>query len=526
MRILFSATRSKKISRFESLLRALLAHGHEVRLVFMMHGDQGSADGLVAALARDHPGLTVVQLGKRSRAPHAADVDTLRAFGDYIRYVVPPLDAAPMLRRRAGDRLSPRMIHTADRFLQGRIGRVRQVTRAIAAAENGMPRDPRIDVLLREYRPDVLLVTPYVDLVSSQSDYVRSARAFGIPSGLCVHSWDNLSNKGRIRIPPDMVLVWNAAQKEEAVRLHGIDPATVRVTGAHSFDHWFSAVPSTTYDEFCRTTGLDSRYPVVAYLCSSAQIAPKEVEFVRRWIGALRASHAPSLRDAGVLIRPHPYNSAQWEDADFSQDANVAVWPRGGQYPIDASAKGDYFDSLFHSTAVVGVNTSGLIEAGILGRPVFTIKDPLFAESQDGTFHFHHLVKADEELLQVAHGFAEHIGQIEPFLSRDSRAGVSVAHKRFMETFVRPWGLYEPGTPRMVAAIHELATWKRPASSPSVGSRAMARATIAIGDVARWWEAKRQRQGQRLESGTRSRPNPARSALKSKKRTKREAQSQ
>ena len=42
----------------------------------------------------------------------------------------------------------------------------------------------------------------------------------------------------------------------------------------------------------------------------------------------------------------------------------------------------DYYDSMFHSVAVVGVNTSALIESGIVGRPVFTVLAAEFAGSR------------------------------------------------------------------------------------------------------------------------------------------------
>jgi hypothetical protein len=51
----------------------------------------------------------------------------------------------------------------------------------------------------------------------------------------------------------------------------------------------------------------------------------------------------------------------------------VGIWPRAGANPVDSEARADYYDSMFHSVAVVGVNTSALIESGIVGRPVFTV---------------------------------------------------------------------------------------------------------------------------------------------------------
>ena len=40
----------------------------------------------------------------------------------------------------------------------------------------------------------------------------------------------------------------------------------------------------------------------------------------------MRASPQRTLREAGVLVRPHPTNVAQWRDADLSRHGDVASW--------------------------------------------------------------------------------------------------------------------------------------------------------------------------------------------------------
>ena len=40
----------------------------------------------------------------------------------------------------------------------------------------------------------------------------------------------------------------------------------------------------------------------------------------------------------------------------------------------------------------LGVNTSAMIEAAILGRPVLSVLAPEFAATQEGTVHFHYLL--------------------------------------------------------------------------------------------------------------------------------------
>jgi hypothetical protein len=333
-----------------------------------------------------------------------------------------------------------------------------------------------LDLFDRE-RPDLLMLTPLLYFGSQQADYVRAARARGIPSVLCVGSWDHLTTKGLIHEVPDRVVVWNEAQREEAERFHGVPRDRVVVTGAQAYDHWFSTSPSTARDEFCRRVGLRPDRPFLLYLCSSPFIAPHEVPFVRRWLRALRESPHEGLRSIGVLVRPHPQNSAQWQGVDLAQHAGhpsggdahgVAVWPRGGANPVDAAARADYYDSMFHSLAVVGINTSALIESGIVGRMVFSVTADDFAATQEGTLHFQHLKSVNGGLLHLASSLEEHTAQLAHLL--DDIPGRAHPPRGFIQSFIRPHGLDQPATPRVVDAIEQLGASSRPAPAPIRGA--------------------------------------------------------
>src|SRR5215217_3498050 len=68
----------------------------------------------------------------------------------------------------------------------------------------------------------VRYLTPEYAAITSLTERarVKAARRLGVRSAVPVLSWDNLTNKGLIRVPPDQVLVWNEAQKTEAVMMH------------------------------------------------------------------------------------------------------------------------------------------------------------------------------------------------------------------------------------------------------------------------------------------------------------------
>ena len=67
--------------------------------------------------------------------------------------------------------------------------------------------DPVRD-LLRAQAPDLVLVSPVVDLASTLLEYLKAARRLAIPTGICVASWDNLSsNNSFLLVPPGEVIL-------------------------------------------------------------------------------------------------------------------------------------------------------------------------------------------------------------------------------------------------------------------------------------------------------------------------------
>jgi hypothetical protein len=325
--------------------------------------------------------------------------------------------------------------------------------RALRACERAIPRSAAIDAFLQEQNPDVVLLTPLIGVVTSpQLDYLKSAKALGYPTALCVWSWDHLSSKAIIRDVPDRVFVWNAIQREEASALHGVPPKRIVVTGAQCFDQWFDRQPSTGREAFCRRVGLPEGGPFIVYVCSALfRGGATEASFVERWIRALRASGREPLASMPVLVRPHPARTREWMDVDLADVRDVAVW---GRNPVDPEAKSDYFDSLHHAEAIVGLNTSAFLEGAIAGRPVFTVLLPEHHENQEGTIHFHYLLKVGGGLLHSARTLDEHFEQLNITLTGGERE--SARSRRFVEAFVRPHGRDVAATSVFVGAVEQL----------------------------------------------------------------------
>ena len=478
MRILFAITHLGFLRNFESTLALLAEHGHQIHLVTDRRpkgGDVVDGTPIYERLAARVPGAFSWDTVPPSKQdPWYGLATAVREGLNYWRYLSPAFDDAPALRARGRTQAPPSVVSLSDMPLLRTRGGIHVLKALFRSIERALPVRENVKAVFARVQPDVLLVTPLLYFGSKQVDYVRQARASGVSSVLAVGSWDHLTTKGLIHEMPDRIVVWTELQRPEAVELHGARSEQVVVTGAQAYDHWFAQRPSTDRAAFCARVGLPADRPYVLYLCSSPFIAPREVDVVRRWISAIRASEGP-LGAAGILVRPHPQNAAQWKDVDLL-DAGAVIWPRAGANPIGPDTRGEYYDSMHHAHAVVGVNTSALIESGIVGRPVFSFRVPELAGTQEGTLHFQHLVRGG--LLKLAGDLAEHVAQLAA--SFDSVEADRERIRGFVQLFVRPYGRNEAATPRVVRAIEEQAAIRPAPRRASIASRAL-QAVLRLG---------------------------------------------
>jgi hypothetical protein len=455
MRVLFSAFTPAYIKNFENVIRALSARGHEVEM--LVHEDATTPDGdrLVKSLATE-PGVSLIEaphsdLGARALGRAAASRSSL----DYLRFLEPRFGGASLYRSRAKN-VPARLRHAAGLPLLRTAAGRRLLRKVVLAADARIPPSSAYLAFLQQRRPDVVLVTPYVVRRDrEQLELIRAARRLRLPNCVCVGSWDHLTTKSSICPQPERVFVWNEIQRREAHELHGVAADRIVVTGAQCFDELFRRI-FTPRNEFCSRAGLDPERPYVLYTCSAPlkRRSPPEVGFVIRWLEAVRADNA--LASAGVLIRPHPKRTEEWAGVDLSCYENVVVFPREPGFPTGAEAKRDYFDSIYHSAAVVGLNTSAMLEAGAIGRPVLTVLEPELRASQTDLVHFGYLREVAGGLVHVADGVTEHLPLLREALGE---GGAGLAPSRaFVGEFLRPHGLDVEATPIFVDEVERLAS--------------------------------------------------------------------
>ena len=221
LRIVFVLNRFTYIRFFESVLRALLARGHEVTLLVERAPNHDYEVEWAEELGRN-PRFAWRRTQSLKRDPSRRFRRSLRKTADYLHFLRPRFEAAPALRHRARNRAPAFAVRLSD--LPGlRAGGVRSgLTRLLEEFDHALPAPQPLLVELQELDPALVVVAPHGMPGSRDSEYVKAAKALGIPSAIAVASWDNLSSKARLRESPDRLIVWNDIQRREAVELHGI----------------------------------------------------------------------------------------------------------------------------------------------------------------------------------------------------------------------------------------------------------------------------------------------------------------
>jgi hypothetical protein len=479
MRFLF-ALRSGDILRvFEAPIRKLCEDGDEVLVVF-------EAPNLLVDVSRrldaELERLTILPAGEPPGDRTKLDA-ALRGWIDYVRYFEPDLEGATKYRDRCGRPLPAALREETDR-LAGESPELRRgLAAGLRAVERSLPVPQEVTQLLERERPDAVIVSPLLKRGSSQVAYLRAARRLGIPSALCVASWDNLTSTGLIHETPDLVTVWNDAQRKEAVHLHGIPPDRIVVTGAPRFDEWFDHSPTTSRGEYCNRLGLPTDRPHILYVGSHKFTAPDEADWISRWVSAIRASGHAELRDVPVVVRPHSSGTLKVGsegEGTLRHEGNLVVHPPDGAVVSDSATLSEYFDSIHHAAAVVGVNTSALIEAAVLGRSVHVLLAKRYRSTQQDSPHFDYLRTIGGGLIVATRRPEAHADGLARALRGEDAEGAADRARRFLGAFIRPHGLNRPATPVMVNALRDLAQRTTEASGPEIDDLAAALRSLLL----------------------------------------------
>lgn len=306
---------------------------------------------------------------------------------------------------------------------------------ALKMIERFTPPQSDVTAHLMRLNPDVFLASPVnLRYSSMELEYLKAAKALGIPTAIPMASWDNITTKGMYHVWPDRFLAWNEVQANELKIHHGVPRSRIRLVGATTLDQWFPPPAPTSKSAFCKEYGLRENDLIIAYLGSSIVTAGDESWIVEELRRILDTSSDAKVNRAQILLRPHPKHYAIYSRLHLK---DCVTAPKEGGYILDPVKVWQlFYDTLYHSDIIVGVNTSAMLDAIVVNKPVIAVYEKEKNHMQMDTYHFTELVKAHTIYLNSLHEMAATIKKI-------ARGDDELESNRisFVGAYLRPLGL-------------------------------------------------------------------------------------
>jgi hypothetical protein len=396
-----------------------------------------------------HPSASAVALPLRRRAADSPAVKRFRSLCDLMFFFNPELRDARWARRRAAYRFLTASDQPGANTAADSLSELELPAEAYVALfemcerlERFIPPEPELVQAIDALGVDGIFLVSRCSLGGPEPDVIKAARRLGLPTVMLVFSWDNLSSKAVLHEHPDSLLVWNETQVWEAGCFHNIPPERVVVLGAPNFDRFFGEVTASRSAPVAH-----GGRQTILYLGSS-KASHNEWAVFARWLEAVRSAGDAALREAQVVLRPHPGGAIdRWKEWTPPADQRLKIELPGKHEPLTLAR------SLQQADAVVARSTSAEIEAAIAGRPVVTFRAGADAPAQEGALHFHYLLEDRGGFVIDARDLDEHVAKLARVLRGDYDPE---ALRRFVERFVRPSGLERPVSPIVASTVLEL----------------------------------------------------------------------
>ncbi|WP_426994182.1 hypothetical protein [Methylomonas sp. CM2] len=455
MKVLFVGRSVFHFSYYDSLLLGICRKGYQVEALFDERWSQNQPDAaLQKFVAAGHANFSwrwAVRRGGILR-DYIFGMRELRSYASYLR------------RPNQSDFYLNRWANYLPSALRGWI--TRSVVQALLKLplidglfrllEAAAPAALEVVADIRRSAPDLIVVSPGNMRFDEEIEYVKAGKVLGVPTAIVTLSWDNLTTKGLFHVKPDLLFCWNDAHAREAVEVHGIPASNVLKIGSMFFDKWFAAKSHISDRQaFCHKVGLDPHLPFFLYLGSSSNIANDESWLVEDILSALQSHPSAAINQVQLLVRPHPANSKNYLRLDGRQ--GLALWPKVGALPESDESQADFVDSVRLAVAAIGINTSGMIDNIILGKPCVAIVTERYKKTQDQAIHFGHLFRSGA--LEVVGDGSQCVAAMAALLDGDDKK--CAAREEFVRAFARPYGLAHAAGDLGAVALEILAKNKK-----------------------------------------------------------------
>ena len=425
----------------ESTVRWLCENGHSVHVALDPVWSKNADDAAIRRAATEIPNLTFGEMPTR-RGKRKFIKQFLRELLGIRSYLVRDDQDSFYLKRQERYTFSKFPRRISHYLRKSRIHRVMLripfAAQILRMPERWIPADSDVLQQVEGMDADVIVATPCDMRYGDDIEYVKAARQLGVPSVIPVLSWDNLTTKGAIAVPPDMLIAWNDGHAREASMHHRTPKESVLTGGSPFFDKWFDdSVGVQSRGIFCESVGLDPKRPYVLYLGSSVNISGDERWIIKELSDVFAADDR--LSKLQILARPHGANTAGWEE--LNNGSNLIYWHRDRVLPDTPEGFLAFKSALDHSICTLGVNTTALVDAIIFGKPTIGLGIGRYSETNaTNAVHYHHMVNSGALVHVTSTG---EVAELVERIQSGTDDSVS-AREAFVSEWVRPNGLSLP----------------------------------------------------------------------------------
>jgi CDP-glycerol glycerophosphotransferase (TagB/SpsB family) len=224
--------------------------------------------------------------------------------------------------------------------------------------------------LFERYRPSLVLATDmnnYFDMRLMQDAGSARVALVGM-----VRSWDNLTSKGLLRVLPNLLIVHNITEKEEAMRLHKVLESRIRVVGISHYDRYATGA-RTPRETFFKNLGIPSEKRLVLFApVGDRYLSDNSVD---REIVEMLDARLPD--DCHLLVRLPPTDSVAALDGFMGKRVTIErPTARFKTFKNVELAPGDdehLADTLYWTDLVVTGPSTIAIDAAFFDKPVILI---------------------------------------------------------------------------------------------------------------------------------------------------------
>jgi hypothetical protein len=266
-----------------------------------------------------------------------------------------------------------------------------------------------------------------------QGALARCAKKLGLTNVAMIHSFDNLTTKGRHPILFDSYLVWNEIMRAELLRAYPeIDPDKVHVAGTPHFYFYHSPAHRLTRDEIADRYDLDAARPILLYAAGPNTLLPHEVGIARRLQRDLDG-FAPDSRPQ-LVVRLHPWERDFGRWKALEDEAPAVRWSVPWETSVDDPTWAvpshqdlrEFCGLVRHSDVIINAASTMSLDAAICDTPAVCVNYALapferFAKHMSNFYHYdHYRPIAESGAVRIAKSPQELIAHIKTYLGDPS----------------------------------------------------------------------------------------------------------